>query len=166
MWWCLLCRESEETPAGSQWGETLHLYALYESVQWSWSSATAWAHPHRYSRHIQADHGMWKQHALFKFFTAELHTYIVTYNPPEWDSNSCVPGEKPCVCVVCGKAFTQASSLIAHVRQHTGEKPYVCDRCGKRSVAWQNRHSDAVSQFSKLNCTLYLLLYAGFLDAC
>lgn len=34
---------------------------------------------------------------------------------------------------MCGKAFTQASSLIAHVRQHTGEKPYVCERCGKRS---------------------------------
>lgn len=33
---------------------------------------------------------------------------------------------------MCGKAFTQASSLIAHVRQHTGEKPYVCERCGKR----------------------------------
>lgn len=45
-----------------------------------------------------------------------------------------VPGEKPCICGICGKAFTQASSLIAHVRQHTGEKPYVCDRCGKRSV--------------------------------
>lgn len=48
---------------------------------------------------------------------------------------SCPPpaGEKPCQCVMCGKAFTQASSLIAHVRQHTGEKPYVCERCGKRS---------------------------------
>ncbi|XP_034527967.1 zinc finger and BTB domain-containing protein 17 [Ailuropoda melanoleuca] len=43
-------------------------------------------------------------------------------------------GEKPCQCVMCGKAFTQASSLIAHVRQHTGEKPYVCERCGKRFV--------------------------------
>lgn len=42
------------------------------------------------------------------------------------------PGEKPCQCLICGKAFTQASSLIAHVRQHTGEKPYVCERCGKR----------------------------------
>lgn len=43
-----------------------------------------------------------------------------------------LPGEKPCQCLICGKAFTQASSLIAHVRQHTGEKPYVCERCGKR----------------------------------
>lgn len=44
------------------------------------------------------------------------------------------PGEKPCQCLMCGKAFTQASSLIAHVRQHTGEKPYVCERCGKRCL--------------------------------
>uniref|UniRef100_A0A8C7XEQ5 Zinc finger and BTB domain containing 17 n=1 Tax=Oryzias sinensis TaxID=183150 RepID=A0A8C7XEQ5_9TELE len=56
---------------------------------------------------------------------------------------------KPCVCRVCGKAFTQASSLIAHVRQHTGEKPYVCDRCGKRFVqssqlANHIRHHDNV----------------------
>lgn len=52
----------------------------------------------------------------------------------EWVLVSCTsaPGEKPCQCVICGKAFTQASSLIAHVRQHTGEKPYVCERCGKR----------------------------------
>lgn len=52
----------------------------------------------------------------------------------EWVQVPCAsaPGEKPCQCVICGKAFTQASSLIAHVRQHTGEKPYVCERCGKR----------------------------------
>lgn len=47
---------------------------------------------------------------------------------------------------MCGKAFTQASSLIAHVRQHTGEKPYVCERCGKRScprpLPWRERVRD------------------------
>ena len=51
------------------------------------------------------------------------------------------PGEKPCQCVMCGKAFTQASSLIAHVRQHTGEKPYVCERCGKRSCPARPSHA-------------------------
>lgn len=51
------------------------------------------------------------------------------------------PGEKPCQCVMCGKAFTQASSLIAHVRQHTGEKPYVCERCGKRSCPIHPTHA-------------------------
>lgn len=55
-------------------------------------------------------------------------TWILVWLSPPAAS----PGEKPCQCLICGKAFTQASSLIAHVRQHTGEKPYVCERCGKR----------------------------------
>lgn len=151
LWWCLSFRKSEEAPAGSQWGETVHLYALSESFQWPWSSAAAWTHSHRYSHDIHTHYLTWSQQIRSSFF---FHSEIPCeyYLHSRWDCNSCFPGEKPCVCAICGKAFTQASSLIAHVRQHTGEKPYVCDRCGKRSV---RRWVQAVTKvlFFILTCT-------------
>lgn len=68
LWWYFSFRKSEETPAGSQWGETIHLCALSESLQWSWSSAAAWTHSHWYSHDIQ------KLYMKATSFHFEIHT--------------------------------------------------------------------------------------------
>ncbi|XP_054422178.1 zinc finger protein 596-like [Pteronotus mesoamericanus] len=40
-------------------------------------------------------------------------------------------GEKPYECHLCGNAFIQSSDLRKHSLTHTGEKPYECHLCGK-----------------------------------
>uniref|UniRef100_A0A2P2ICY0 Zinc finger protein 658B-like n=2 Tax=Hirondellea gigas TaxID=1518452 RepID=A0A2P2ICY0_9CRUS len=39
-------------------------------------------------------------------------------------------GERPFVCNDCGATFLYSSNLITHKRKHTGERPYVCQECG------------------------------------
>nr|XP_037273254.1 zinc finger protein 3-like [Rhipicephalus microplus] len=41
-------------------------------------------------------------------------------------------GEKPFVCHVCCKGFTDHGHLKTHLLVHTGEKPYECSVCGQR----------------------------------
>ncbi|PRD24180.1 UNVERIFIED_CONTAM: Prdm1 [Trichonephila clavipes] len=43
--------------------------------------------------------------------------------------------EKPHVCHICYKAFSESCSLRTHLRIHTNEKPYVCEIC---SLAFSN----------------------------
>lgn len=49
-----------------------------------------------------------------------------------------IAGEKPHVCMVCGKGFSTSSSLNTHRRIHSGEKPHECQVCGKRFTASSN----------------------------
>ncbi|XP_060588038.1 PR domain zinc finger protein 14-like [Ruditapes philippinarum] len=40
-------------------------------------------------------------------------------------------GERPYKCVYCNKSFTASSILRTHIRQHSGERPFKCKYCGK-----------------------------------
>lgn len=41
-------------------------------------------------------------------------------------------GAKPYQCSICGKYFSDDSTLMKHQVSHIGERPYECTTCGRR----------------------------------
>lgn len=52
-------------------------------------------------------------------------------------------GERPYKCPHCVKAFTASSILRTHIRQHSGEKPFKCQHC-ERAFASHAAHDSHV----------------------
>ncbi|KGL94264.1 PR domain zinc finger protein 14, partial [Charadrius vociferus] len=73
-------------------------------------------------------------------------------------------GERPYKCVYCNKAFTASSILRTHIRQHSGEKPFKCKHCGKAFASHAAHDSHVRRTHSKEKVSTCLVCGQHFLQ--
>jgi len=68
------------------------------------------------------------------FIPGPLHQELTPFTTTSQYSIPCLavdPKKKKLTCEVCGRTFTKASSVTAHMIIHTGERKWVCPKCKK-----------------------------------
>ncbi|CAL8292784.1 unnamed protein product [Lota lota] len=73
-------------------------------------------------------------------------------------------GERPYKCVYCNKAFTASSILRTHIRQHSGERPFKCKHCGKAFASHAAHDSHVRRTHAQLKAFPCDVCGASFLD--
>ncbi|CAL8311498.1 unnamed protein product [Merluccius merluccius] len=73
-------------------------------------------------------------------------------------------GERPYKCVYCNKAFTASSILRTHIRQHSGERPFKCKHCGKAFASHAAHDSHVRRTHAHLRALPCGVCGASFLD--
>lgn len=54
---------------------------------------------------------------------------LPTSNYCNGDFDLIFSGERPYLCAICGKGFTQNSNLRQHLMRHNQNKPFKCNKC-------------------------------------
>ena len=78
------------------------------------------------------DHTPNQDNPWLAFIPGPLHQELTPSTTTSQYSTPCLavePKKKKLMCEICGRTFTKASSVTAHMIIHTGERKWVCPKC-------------------------------------